>query len=179
MALQVMLTGSAELLVHCALLASMNRCFFQPYMSWAQAGKSRHFCQWHSRHQREVHLLDCVCTQPEAGQEQHHPIHEVFQVGHDFQLTAEQVWTMVHPIILETRRYYTERMSFMANMPYSFAQLDDTDVLARRHAAKLVFDQLPQDAITSRLQLLVRATHTRTGIGQGSIEKRAAAELSI
>ncbi|KAJ9518272.1 hypothetical protein QJQ45_010242 [Haematococcus lacustris] len=61
---------------------------------------------------------------------------------------------MVHPIILETRRYYTERMSFMANMPYSFAQLGDTDVLARRHAAKLVFDQLPQDAIASRLQLL-------------------------
>ncbi|GFH23650.1 hypothetical protein HaLaN_21294 [Haematococcus lacustris] len=52
-------------------------------------------------------------------------------------MTAEQVWTMVHPIILETRRYYTERMSFMANMPYSFAQLGDTDVLARRHAAKL------------------------------------------
>ncbi|MGQ3160575.1 MAG: hypothetical protein ACT6SA_15825, partial [Aeromicrobium sp.] len=93
-----------------------------------------------------------------AGQEQHHPIHEVFQVGHGFQLTAKQVWIVVHPIIIEIRRYYTERMSFMAKMPYSFAQLGDTDVSSRRHAARLVFEQLPQDETASRLQLLVSAT---------------------
>ncbi|KAJ9515236.1 hypothetical protein QJQ45_002366 [Haematococcus lacustris] len=83
-------------------------------------------------------------------------------------LTAKQVWIVVHPIIIEIRRYYTERMSFMAKMPYSFAQLGDTDVSSRRHAARLVFEQLPQDETASRLQLLYTALsgHLTPGVEQ-------------
>ncbi|KAJ9514295.1 hypothetical protein QJQ45_012319 [Haematococcus lacustris] len=68
-----------------------------------------------------------------------------------FQLAAKELmggeFTLSPDMVLGTKAMEVKWLE-------SFAQLGGTDVLARRHAAKLVFDELPQDAIASRLQLL-------------------------
>ncbi|KAL6761369.1 hypothetical protein V8C86DRAFT_2536527, partial [Haematococcus lacustris] len=84
--LQRLLTLSPDVLVQCAALAGLNRCFFQPYLLWGQAGSSRHFCQWHTRHDQEVALLHRVCAPPQEGQESAHPACEVFDVAQQLHL---------------------------------------------------------------------------------------------
>ncbi|KAL6745695.1 hypothetical protein V8C86DRAFT_2445979 [Haematococcus lacustris] len=133
--LQRLLTLSPDVLVQCAALAGLNRCFFQPYLLWGQAGSSRHFCQWHTRHDQEVALLHRVCAPPQEGQESAHPACEVFDVAQQLHLTTASAWEVVQPIFLEARRYYCHRMGFLDLMPYRFAQLGDTDSTARQRAA--------------------------------------------
>ncbi|KAJ9515787.1 hypothetical protein QJQ45_008685 [Haematococcus lacustris] len=133
--LQRLLTLSPDVMVQCAALAGLNRCFFQPYLLWGQAGSSRHFCQWHTRHDQEVALLQRVCAPPQEGQESAHPACEVFAVAQQLHLTTVSAWEVVQPIFLEARRYYCHRMAFLDLMPYRFAQLGDTDSTARQRAA--------------------------------------------
>ncbi|KAL6756718.1 hypothetical protein V8C86DRAFT_2643465 [Haematococcus lacustris] len=140
--LQRLLTLAPDVMVQCAALAGLNRCFFQPYLLWGQAGSSRHFCQWHTRHDQELALLHRVCAPPQEGQESAHPACEVFAVAQQLHLTTASAWEVVQPIFLEARRYYCHRMAFLDLMPYRFAQLGDTDSTARQRAAWAVLGHL-------------------------------------
>ncbi|KAJ9532604.1 hypothetical protein QJQ45_010652 [Haematococcus lacustris] len=147
-----------KIMVHCAVLAALDRAVLQHEQLWAQSNSSRWMCHWHSHHHSVMLELMAAMKQPRRV------LAEAYAVGCKMTwgpsepqlegqaVTEEQVDSQVRFLVRVFGGYYTMRMKFLDELPYLTAALGDSSTAARQWAARMHLRYLEREQLLGHLE---------------------------
>ncbi|KAJ9505211.1 hypothetical protein QJQ45_012409 [Haematococcus lacustris] len=147
-----------KIMVHCAVLAALDRAVLQHEQLWAQSNSSRWMCHWHSHHHSVMLELMAAMKQPRRV------LAEAYAVGCKMAwgpsepqlegqaVTEEQVDSQVRFLVRVFGGYYTMRMKFLDELPYLTAALGDTSTAGRQWAASMHLRYLEREQLLGHLE---------------------------